>query len=299
MAFKTDTLAVVFADISGSTQLYESLGDAQAREKAGLCVSLLIQTVRENNGTVIKTMGDEVLSTFPNADAAIVAAIQMQRRVREEFSRRSVKLKLHIGIHFGAVLLEGSDVFGDSVNIAARMVQLAKDDQVLATRSAVEAFSQPSATNIRKLGRLPVKGKQERMYTYEILWKGEEQERTILSAQSLQMMDFASLLLRYGDEEIKLNAERPTAVIGRDAENDLVINNKLTSRRHARIEYRTGKFILIDESTNGTFVLTNEGQTIDLRREETLLWGTGQISLGQRFGEDPTDVMHFKLQSDL
>ena len=173
MTSKQETLTVLFVDISGSTQLYETLGDTQARDMTGHCTSFLMQAITDNDGTVIKTIGDEVMSTFPNPDVALSVAIQMQSKVREEFSGLSVNLKVHIGIHFGTLLLEKGDVFGDSVNVAARMVHLAAAGEILTTRATVEALAEPSAFNIRKLGGLPVKGKQDKVDVYEILWEAD------------------------------------------------------------------------------------------------------------------------------
>jgi len=251
-----------------------------------------MQAITDNDGTVIKTIGDEVMSTIPNPGVALSVAIQMQSKVREEFSGLSVNLKVHIGIHFGTLLLEKGDVFGDSVNVAARMVHLAAAGEILTTRATVEALAEPSAFNIRKLGGLPVKGKQDKMDVYEILWEAEDGELTS-PAQDFQTGYVGSLLLRYGDDEIRVNEQRPVVVLGRDEASDLAVEQKLASRYHARIKYRSGKFILVDQSTNGTFILTDTGQTIKLRREEATLFGTGQISLGQPFSKGPTDLIHF------
>jgi len=74
-------VAIVFADVVGSTQLYENLGDERARETVQSCLNVMKRSTEEYGGTVIKTMGDEVMSTFPSADDAMNAASQMQQRI--------------------------------------------------------------------------------------------------------------------------------------------------------------------------------------------------------------------------
>ena len=75
-------LAIVFADVVGSTELYESLGDDEARETVGRCVECMKECTIELRGEVIKTMGDEVMSTFDSADDAMLAASEMQQRIQ-------------------------------------------------------------------------------------------------------------------------------------------------------------------------------------------------------------------------
>lgn len=74
-------LAILFADVVGSTQLYESLGDTKAREMVGICIDIMKGATERHGGTVIKTMGDEVMATFASPDEAINAANQMQREI--------------------------------------------------------------------------------------------------------------------------------------------------------------------------------------------------------------------------
>ncbi|MEA3151683.1 MAG: adenylate cyclase, partial [Gammaproteobacteria bacterium] len=74
-------VAIVFADVVGSTKLYEQLGDLRARDMVGICIDVMRMATDQNHGTVIKTMGDEVMATFPTADDALNAAAQMQKQI--------------------------------------------------------------------------------------------------------------------------------------------------------------------------------------------------------------------------
>src|SRR5258708_2978585 len=110
-------------------------------------------------GRVVQTMGDEVLCVFPTALAATQAATEMQSRIEMQEPVSGWRLQIHIGLQFGPVLEEGPDVFGDCVNVAARMVKLAKPSQIIAGGECVEALTRPMKDQTRALGKLPVKGR--------------------------------------------------------------------------------------------------------------------------------------------
>ena len=120
-------LAVLFADVSGSTRLYETLGDERALEAVAHCLEVAKSACADYGGQVIKTIGDEVMVAFAGADAAAQAAANLQARMSAEPAWESQRLMMRIGFHFGPALASGGDVYGDSVNVAARLQDLAKD----------------------------------------------------------------------------------------------------------------------------------------------------------------------------
>ncbi len=287
-------LVILFADISGSTSLYETLGDMAARQRIAWCFSFLTKMTHQNEGTVVKTIGDAVLSTFPSANAAVQAARAMQEILAEEAPFNQPPLAIRVGLHFGPALVEAEDIYGDAVNVAARIVSLAKADQILATRQTVELLTPELRAKTRYIDRAPVKGKQEEIDLYEVIW----QETDLTPLETLHVVSLvpgALLRLHYRDRTVELNQSRLVVTLGRGQQNDLVVQGKLISRFHARIEYRRGKFVLLDQSTNGTFVITQEGERVYLHREELLLRGTGVISLGRAEADSP-DVIHFVLE---
>src|SRR5688572_14853030 len=105
-------LAILFADVVGSTRLYESMGDLRARDMVALCIDAMRAATEKYQGTVIKTMGDEVMATFPTADQALDAAAQMQRQisVNRDLLVDGQPVAIRIGCHYGAVVLESRDV---------------------------------------------------------------------------------------------------------------------------------------------------------------------------------------------
>ena len=103
---------------------------------------------------MVQTIGDEVLCVFPTASAATQAAAEMQSRVEMQEPVSGQRLQIHIGLQFGPVLEEGQDVFGDCVNVAARMVKMAKPSQIIAGGECVEALSKPMKDQTRAIDKL-------------------------------------------------------------------------------------------------------------------------------------------------
>ena len=159
-------LAVLFADVTGSTRLYEKLGNARAMECIGLCVAIMRESVKTCQGRVIKTMGDEILCVFPTATAAAQAAMDMQARIDMQAPVAGQPLQIRIGLQFGPVLHERDDVFGDCVNVAARMVKLAKPTQIMAAGEFVHAMDPGMRPLARALDQLQVKGRQKEIDVY-------------------------------------------------------------------------------------------------------------------------------------
>ncbi len=298
MEKKPVNLAVLFADITGSTRLYEKLGNARALECVGLCLNIMRESALGCSGRVVQTIGDEVLCVFPTALAATQAAIEMQSRVEMQEPVSGQRLQIHIGLQFGPVLEEGQDVFGDCVNVAARMVKLAKPSQIIAGGECVETLSKPIRDQTRSLDKLPVKGREQEVDVYEILWRQSEELTFMASrAPGPPTQPQARLRLRHGGKEIILGPGREPITLGRESSSDVVIADRKASREHARIELRRDKFVLVDVSSNGTFVTFHGEPEMAVKREEVLLRGRGSISFGHPYSADPTEVAAFEIQT--
>ena len=297
MAKKSTDLAIVFADINGSTRLYELLGDAAARAKVAACLDMLSAVTTRYDGTVIKTIGDEIMCTFPNAEAAASSACEMQESMdddaTEQTSSGPVSLTVRIGFHFGSAIHDNNDVFGDAVNVAARMASMAKSGQIITTQTTIDQLSPILRASSRFIDRAPVKGKKETMDICEILWQQEDVTRMSTGAVNHTEQDEAQLKLSYQDQFIVMDEHRTQAVLGRSKTTDISVNESLASRQHVKIERRRGKFFIIDQSTNGTYV-SQDGQQSFLRREEMPLGESGEISLGRAFKEQPQDIVRFE-----
>ena len=146
-------LAIVFADVVGSTRLYELMGDVRARDMVATCIEVMRTATEQHSGTVIKTMGDEVMSTFPTADDALNAASQMQQQITEhpQLKVDGQPVAIRVGCHFGPVVLENRDVFGSTVHTANRMTSQAKAGQVITTAAMVERLSPEWRAAVRQI----------------------------------------------------------------------------------------------------------------------------------------------------
>lgn len=275
----------MFADVVGSTRIYEALGDQRAREVIAVCLDLMQGATEKHRGTVIKTIGDEVMATFPTADDALNAAAQIQRTISTHpaLQIEGQAVSVRIGVHFGPVVLEKHDVFGATVNTANRMTSQAKSGQIMTTAATVELLSPDWRASVRQidLAALSVQGAE--VLQYEAMWQTEDITSMLPSIHLGGAVDRRAVRLRLvmADRELVLDETRPQIAIGRADENDVIIRGNLISRIHARIELSRSKFLLIDQSTNGTFVNAQNGEEAFVRRDSMQLKGVGMIGLGK------------------
>jgi class 3 adenylate cyclase len=273
--------AVLFADVSGSTKLYDTVGDKLAFAAVQACVNAFIEVTESNGGRVIKTIGDEVMALFPDGNVAAAAAIEMQNAVGSLEPTGGQRLGARIGFHFGSAIERDGDVFGDMVNLAARLSDVAIRDQIITSRSTVDALNPVLRSSCRPLHAIDLKGKGE-VDICEVLWQESEQTVTMLAPSARSgATRAAKLVLHYGGREITLDAARPTLAFGRDKAQELVVEDSNASRSHGRIELRAGKFFVVDHSVNGTWITVEGNAEFVLRREEFALLGRGWIAFGQ------------------
>ena len=273
-------LGTLFADVVGSTRLYEQYGNSVAHAAIEGCLDELKQVTAHFGGRTVKTIGDELMAVFPSADAVCQAAIEMQWRVAELPPVGEERIAIRIGFHFGAAVERDNDVFGDSVNVAARLSEVANGQQIITSAQSLESMSAHLATGARHLWPVSVKGKAEPIDVFDLMWEGASDATVTLSAQFEPARIPVRLRLLYQGNEVVVGPDRPRVSIGRDSSNELVTDARNASRVHARVEWRLDKFVLTDLSTNGTYILGIENQETNLRREELILNGDGSISLG-------------------
>ena len=276
-------LAVLFADIAGSTSLYERIGNAAALAAISRCLEMAAATAKGHGGRLVKTIGDEAMLLFATADDAVEAAGEIQRRMAESAGGNDLHLGFRIGLHYGAAIESSGDVFGDAVNVAARMVGLAKRGQVILSQATMGRLAPSLAARVRELDRLTVKGKEQDIGICELLWQDSTADLTAMAVRPA--LRASRLQLTHGARTIDLTGGAAAIALGRDAQNDIVVADPLASRLHARIERRRDKFVLVDQSSNGTYVAVAGEPVVVLRREEMILRGRGTISFGH--GHDP------------
>ncbi|MFM1885061.1 MAG: hypothetical protein RL026_218 [Pseudomonadota bacterium] len=277
-------LAVVFADVVGSTHIYDVLGDQRARAIVSACIDVMREATEVHGGTVIKTMGDEVMATFPVADRALDAAAQMQRVVSNhpELVVEGQQVALRIGCHFGPVVLDNRDVFGATVHVANRMTSQAKPGQIITTAATCDAITADWRAQVRQIDIALIKGQGHEVTLFEVLWQADD-VTGMLPSVALSGLSHSNqrVRLRLQDHEFLLDGRRAQLTIGRADENDIVVRGALVSRVHARIEIARNKVVLVDQSTNGTFVQAEGGEESFVRRDSLQLKGAGLIGFGR------------------
>ena len=295
-------LAILFADVVGSTRLFEVMGDLRARGMVGTCIDVMRTATEQFNGTVIKTIGDEVMATFPSADDALNAAGQMQRQIsaHPDLKVDGQTVAIRVGCHFGPVVLENRDVFGASVHTANRMTSQAKAGQVITTAATVERLSPEWRASVRQIDVAQIRGQGGEVALYEVLWQTED-VTSMLPAIALTSRDQKRRLrlrLSVQEREFLIDDQHPQAVIGRSEDSDLVVRGNLISRLHARIDFHRNRFMLTDQSTNGTFVQPDAQEEAFVRRDSIQLKGTGRIGLGRVPEADSPQTIHSALEED-
>ncbi len=163
--------AIMFADISGSTQMYDQLGDEVAKKTIDKCLGLLQVVTETHKGIVIKKIGDELMCRFDSADAAVSAAKVSQSEIKALGTLENTPLSIRAGIHYGDVIEDENDIFGDAVNIAARMAAIAKGGQIITTADSVDELGAELSSQVRQVDLTRVKGKQEKLAVFEVLWE--------------------------------------------------------------------------------------------------------------------------------
>ncbi|MCA1677005.1 MAG: adenylate/guanylate cyclase domain-containing protein, partial [Actinobacteria bacterium] len=297
------SVAIMFADISGSTRLYGELGDVAARDRVSECLDAIAHCVQRHGGRVVKTIGDEAVCIFASADLAVMAAWEIQRHHDDEpasgCAGPAATLSVRVGLHFGPVILEADDLFGQSVNVAKRAVDLAKPEQIIITAAVFHELSPPCRSSTRLVDRVEMNGEAEPLAIFEVVWREDDSTGVASSVLPILLGDSGSdlaLVLRCQGREFKLQGGCRLATLGRGPVCDLVVDDHLASRRHLRIECRRGRYFLVDHSTNGTYVRGEDGRHAFVRRDETVLQGRGQLSLGRTFTDHSRKVVFFEVE---
>ena len=292
-------VGILFADIVGSTQLYERLGDQMAVTVVQDTLAIVAQVVVAHHGRVVKTIGDEVMAAFDVPAAGFAAAIDIRRRVTAlpPMPGSGVQVRLRIGLHFGPALVEEGDYFGDTVNIAARLVTLANPDQILTTGDLLDRLPPDQQDEATEFAAIEVKGRHDPVRVAQVTAGMPRQETTQIgygkTAAPLRAVAVTLSLTAQGRTwEVPPGTRR--VVFGRDAGCDVVLTGAQVSRRHATVEIRRDKVVLVDHSSNGTTLVVREQRPVTLLREEFGMFKGGHIIFG-RLNEPGAVVIGFAI----
>jgi adenylate cyclase len=293
----TENLAIVFADICGSTAMYDNLGDAMARRMIASCIACMNAVVEAHRGVVVKTIGDEIMCTFATAEIGLLAAFAMQTSVKNAHFEGNHRMTIRVGCHCGNVIREVSDIYGDTVNIAARVASMARANQIMSSQAIVDSIPEKLRNRAHRIMAAEFKGKQIETNIFLVAWDAQESDHTLvqLKPNSSTLNAATELTLYYAGKFTMLNKNHKQLFFGRGETCDIVIPSSLVSRQHAGVEMRFGKCFIVDQSANGTYVRSDEGEITHITRQEMVLQGSGHISLGQPFEENPVEVIQFSI----
>ena len=291
---------VMFADVAGSTAMYENMGDVEARERISKALNSLISICKRHKGKLVKTIGDEILVYFLDANLSLLASESIQKAMENNSSPETVGLSIRIGLHYGPVILEDDDIFGDTVNVAARIVAMTKARQILFSGALADQVSSPElVSKTRQYDRISVKGKGNTMEVCMFAWEEEADITNMATANITNPFKADSdggLLLTYKSQTTRLDLDSNGIQLGRGKDCELRVEGDLISRFHAKIMVRRGRFVLMDQSTNGTYVRTLDGQNFFLRQDELTLFGSGVVSLGKNVDKSQDNLLYYSYE---
>ncbi len=268
---------ILFADICASTSLYEQIGDTQAESVISSCLGALSQQVIDHNGTVLDTIGDEIMCRFDAVDDAIIAAGDMQQCTRSNrFGNDQRSVAIRIGAHTGSVIQVASGIQGDTVNVSARITALARAGKIMISEPCYQALPSTLKTSCRHMLETQLKGKQQLMNVYEFVWESNDQLTRVANIQRSIQKEYR-LVLEYQGQSVYL--KKGSLTVGRGDDCDLTVHSAQASRKHCEIRMNGNKFVLFDNSTNGTFIVQNHVEMF-FHQESAPMHQNGIISLG-------------------
>lgn len=287
--------AVLIADICGSTALYEHIGDILARQLIERAFESMVSEIPVYQGTLIDAVGDEILCTYANPELALNCACAMQKAIKKCAFEGNETLRIRIGVHYGDVFLRKGAVFGDIVNITARVAAIAKANQIMTTQAVFNELPPNLKEKTHKFMCTGLKGKSSPFDIFLVTWEPDDLSGTCYNTPlPNKLLETAyELSFFYNGQSVKVNKEKKIVTLGRSESCDIYVHSTYTSREHAYCEWRFGKLVLVDHSINGTFIRFNDGKEITLLREEVILYDSGTISLGRDNFEIDSELIEF------
>jgi len=281
---------VLFADLVGSSQLYQQVGDSMAFRLVHKSLNEIRLAAEQRRGQVIKNTGDGLIITFPLPDDAADAAVAMHTAINE-LRDVDTRMAIRVGFHSGSVIESESDVFGETVNAAARLVELARPGRALTTLASAKLMSDRWQSFLNPLPPRILRGSAQPTELMELKCESIG-DITIVHDAAYTVEDNLELRLYLNEQCAIVNERQPLAELGRSSASCLRVGDQRTSRRHANIELRGDKFVVVDRSSNGTYIHMEGEKEFLLSREAAVLQGHGYIALGRSCAANPF-VIHF------
>lgn len=299
----TERTTVVFADLAGSTGIFEALGNARATETITGLTQWIAGICEAHGGRVVKMLGDGVLAVFSDAPTALAAVVELQRAHAQRLEEwpADLRMRLQIGVAAGEVIEVDGDCYGDAVIVASRLSDLAGPEQIWATASVVRQVRRPMKdVGTRSLGPIRLRGMSKDTVVFRIDWQEDSASLHLTQAGWLTERPahaaIGVLRLSFLDQHVEFNAAQMPVHLGRAEESQFPVQDQRVSRMHARIDWRDGSFMLTDMSSYGTWVrFSGSPAELALRRTECILVGAGEIALGAPFEDLAVPIVAFQV----
>ena len=296
---------VLFADLRGSTSLYERLGNAEATSVVTHTVAELAKSVTERGGQVVKTLGDGLMAVFEASIPAMQAAAQMQDTLELLVTRGSAHgasaglraLRLQVALARGEIVEMGGDCFGDAVNVAARLLDHAGDNEILLTDVVFAGLPREQQQRFRSLDWMHLRGRAEPVHVHLLGGKRASSDvvATAFGAVAPSAEPDGIRLIWQRTNRVYSSLRLPV-VLGRSPQTAFCVDDSRVSRQHARLDWHGGVFSLADLSYNGTYVrFASEDEVVSLRRGTCTLHGNGLIGLGGSPADPTSATVQFEV----
>jgi class 3 adenylate cyclase len=296
---------VLFADLRGSTGLYESLGNASASTAITHTIGEIGTAVLECGGQLIKTLGDGLMAVFEQPRDGVRAARLMQDQIERIVAKGHrqgqpafLALRLQVALARGDVVELNGDCFGDAVNVSARLIDHAGDNEILITAEVLAGLHHTLKSRFRSLDRIAIRGRVEPVHVYRL----DEASAAGFDAVATQFgepvrsPDPDGIRLLWRDLDRVFDTASMPIVLGRSVQATFCITDARVSRSHARIAWHGGSFSVTDLSYNGTYVRFGpSGELLTLKRGSCTLHGTGAIGLGGPPGDEQSPTVRFEI----
>jgi len=285
-------LAILFADIGESTSLYERLGDTEAHRQISLSLKLMESAIIGCDGALLRTVGDAVLASFGNCDDAFYAARAIQQAHQNEM------LSVRVGFHYGEVIPDKGDVYGTAVNIAARVASFARLNEITLSADACAKLNKVNQASTARIDAIKLKGIEAAMEIHRIEWQADKTANTVVARAShikthAMRKPIAKLLV--SGQQLLVDEATPLLEIGRDETNNLTLSADCVSRHHLQLRCKDGQILLIDNSTNGTYINREDHNPMFVRRDTLVLEGCGLLGVGATPVLDDSHTMSFSI----
>jgi class 3 adenylate cyclase len=270
------TGTVVFIDLGGSAAMYAARGDETTLPLIARCLRLMEEQVTGCAGRVVKRTGDGVLAVFLQPADAIHASLGIHDRLGHLDLGDAERPHVRMGMSHGHALTYGGDVYGNMVNVAARLVARARKDEILLTGEAHAALPADLQDTMRLIDEMTIRDYPRKVAVYECVRASDLLTNRVRARRAASI----SLEIVWGTRVFVVDTRRSKLKIGRAGDNDIRIPDTSSSRHHAELVLRDDKPVLIDLSTNGTYVRPRDGAPFRVLREEVVLVGSGDLIPG-------------------